>query len=372
MGVDFDAFEDSVDFCQQVIQIKPDTDFTVADFSDYLQAEKYLQEIQKRASGIAKAIKPKCIQNKISTREITEEVLPELVKMAEAVKLEAERVRICSVEDNLDNECKQEYVDFLQEICGYKIRLHRFNSQTRKKIIVYCGEKEILLKKDANGSFKAIAQINNEEKGILYIFYDNYGEESMKAVSEVLKDIRVPEEYIDLYEAYLPGNDIVQAVNYRELAYNQMDRLSESYREQQSHWNKIAVGELGSSFPNEVLYRLLTARGSYNDYCPICGEIPTNDIEWDEKDRKHRSRKLVLFKNRNTENDKAYIITIACKKCFENLRRTMQRAEFHDDTLKLYRKIVHGQHETNVEEKKVILSPVNREIIRIFKLEAKK
>ncbi|MBQ8117465.1 MAG: hypothetical protein IJ147_05350 [Lachnospiraceae bacterium] len=387
---------------QQVIFIKVDSDFQFQNVRDFLQGIDILKQIRGINERIAEKIQLKCIQNRMSTQELVQDVLPEFFskedkegKVIPGSRLRAfvddkikisDCVRIGSIVENLNNECGKDYVEFIQEISEYQyqVSLHKFNSNTRRNVVAYCHSDAIYLRDRADSKFEKIAQIDKGVTGKLYIFYDNYKEENkLQAISEILGNIGISGEYIELLEGYLPGNEFGRSVDYADFERQIHDRnggdVDPSGQPENAsvvpRWRKIAEMDFpDKDVPsNKVLYRLLTARGSYDGKCPICHYKNRLATEGGQA----KDSRLVLIRNHKIPsadgkggNKNPYIITVACKECFVKMKQSLQSAEFDPKKgeLLLTMKLAHGQHESNTEQQKVILSPVNVAIIEKFRL----
>ena len=111
----------------------------------------------------------------------------------------------------------------------------------------------------------------------------------------------------------------------------------------------------------QLINTLVTARGSYDIYCPICADIPLETFDYGEDTKKKHSRRIIVLENENpdTRKEYQYIITVACSYCFEKLRHTLSKSEFDGKRLTLTTKIAQGQHEKMKNRHQLELSPVN-------------
>lgn len=120
----------------------------------------------------------------------------------------------------------------------------------------------------------------------------------------------------------------------------------------------------------EIMYRLLTARGSYDVFCPICSDIPLEMFDYRKDTKKKHSRRIILLENENPDTNKEmpYIITVACSYCCQRLRSTLVKSEFGGKNLILRTQISLGMHEKSRSKQIIELSPVNNEVMKNFKL----
>lgn len=97
----------------------------------------------------------------------------------------------------------------------------------------------------------------------------------------------------------------------------------------------------------EIMYKLLTARGSYDVFCPICSDITLEMFDYIEDTKKKHSRRIILLENENPDTNKEvpYIITVACSYCCQRLWGTLVKSEFDEKNLILTTQISHGMHE---------------------------
>lgn len=126
-------------------------------------------------------------------------------------------------------------------------------------------------------------------------------------------------------------------------------------------WTDLSPDEVSEIDDIEILYRLLTAGGSYDIYCPICADIPLETFDYGEDTKKKHSRRIIVLENENpdTRKEYPYIITVACSYCFEKLRHTLSKSEFDGKRLTLTTQIAQGQHEKMKSRHQIELSPVN-------------
>ena len=120
----------------------------------------------------------------------------------------------------------------------------------------------------------------------------------------------------------------------------------------------------------EILYKLLTARGSYDIFCPICADIPLELFDYGEDTKKKHSRQIILLENENpdTNQEVPYVITIACSYCCQRLRNTLIKSEFDGKNLILTTQISHGMHEKTKSKQVIEMSPANIQLMKMFKI----
>ena len=61
-------------------------------------------------------------------------------------------------------------------------------------------------------------------------------------------------------------------------------------------WAELSEETLSRIDDTEILYRLLTARGSYDIFCPICADIPLELFDYGEDAKKKHSRQSFCWK----------------------------------------------------------------------------
>lgn len=95
-------------------------------------------------------------------------------------------------------------------------------------------------------------------------------------------------------------------------------------------WADFSFDGVSDTDDIEIIYRLLTARGSYAIYCSICADIPLETFDYGEDTKKKHSRKMMVLENENpdTRKEYPYIINVACSYCFEKLRHKLSKSVF--------------------------------------------
>ncbi len=79
-------------------------------------------------------------------------------------------------------------------------------------------------------------------------------------------------------EGYISNGSHTKTMNYMSRRRN----LAKVRRKLLLDWADIHLDDLGEISDNEILYRLLTARGSYDIFCPICSDIPLETFDYGE------------------------------------------------------------------------------------------
>lgn len=135
-------------------------------------------------------------------------------------------------------------------------------------------------------------------------------------------------------------------------------------------WSELKEDNLSRIDDTEILYRLLTAKGSYDIYCPICADIPLELFDYGEDTKKKHSRRIILLENENpdTNQDVPYVITAACSYCCQRLRNTLTKSEFDGKNLILTTQISHGMHEKTKSKQVIEMSPANIRLMKMFKI----
>ena len=254
--------------------------------------------------------------------------------------------------------------EFVYKITGYHVHIYRFISNTRRKIIVYFGNGKCAVKNDASKKYIEVAKYNSSDKTI-YIFYDNISNNLQQAVNSVLNDIGV-EKNLELLDGYIHNGNTTKNMSYMSRRRN----LGKVKKRLLLEWVDLEPSGLAPIYDTEILYRLLTARGSYDIFCPICGDIPLETFDYGEDTKKKHSRKIILMENENpeTNQDVPYIITVSCSYCCQRLRSTLIKSEFDGKNIILTTQISHGLHEKSKSKQQIELSPVNIEVMKKFKI----
>lgn len=230
-------------------------------------------------------------------------------------------------------------------------------------MIAYFGNKTAAIKTTASEQFKPIATYSSSNKDI-YIFYDNVPDKQM-VVASVLGELGISKNLMELLTGYIHNGNDTKTMNY----LSRRRTFARVKKKMLLDWADISSNGINVSEDNEVLYRLLTARGSYDIYCPICSDIPIETFDYGEDTIKKRSRKIIVMENENheTKNEFPYIITVGCSYCFEKLRNTLSKSEFDGKRITLTTQISQGQHERMRSRQQIELSPVNIQIMKNFK-----
>lgn len=272
-------------------------------------------------------------------------------------------VIVNEIKANTNNEFPNENREFIKKVSGFKLFVSRFDSKSKKYMIAYFGNKTAAIKTTASEQFKPIATYSSSNKDI-YIFYDNVPDKQM-VVASVLGELGISKNLMELLTGYIHNGNDTKTMNY----LSRRRTFARVKKKMLLDWADISSNGINVSEDNEVLYRLLTARGSYDIYCPICSDIPIETFDYGEDKKKKRSRKIIVMENENheTKNEFPYIITVGCSYCFEKLRNTLSKSEFDGKRITLTTQISQGQHERMRSRQQIELSPVNIQIMKNFK-----
>lgn len=356
---------------QQIIQLSCIRNMRLKSFSDFISAVKYRAVLPENLKNF---IHITCCEDMITTRDVAEQVLPVITAIPEGEKttylldeFEPKDIEIKEIWENSNNEMLVENIEFIYKITGYKIHLYRFLSNTRRKILAYFGNGVCAVKADASKKFREVASCNTADKNI-YIFYNNIPKDFQQAVNSVLEQMNVSTRNLALLEGYIHNGNTTQTMSYMSRRRN----LAKVRKKLVLDWADVCGDDIPVSHVNdmEIMYRLLTARGSYDVFCPICSDIPLEMFDYGEDTRKKHSRRIILLENENpdTDTEVPYIITVACSYCCQRLRSTLIKSEFDGRKLVLTTQISHGMHEKSRSKQIIELSPVNIEVMRKFKL----
>ncbi len=340
------------DYEQQIVRLEFLKNIHLTDFGKFLEAIRYRKKIKD--TGRDCPISISCHQTLLSTHDIINDFLPKLVTLNKN-EYSPNDVIIEKIEENTNNELPQENRDFIFNISGYKIHVSRFDSSSKKHVIAYFGNKWAKIKMDANTSFKPIARYLSNSKDI-YIFYDNVPDINV-VVSLVLKELNLSKYLMELLLGYIHNGNDTKTMNY----LSRRRTFARVKKRLVLDWADFSSDEVSDIEDIEIIYRLLTARGSYDIYCPICADIPLETFDYGEDTKKKHSRRIIVLENENpdTRKEYQYIITVACSYCFEKLRHTLSKSEFDGKQLTLTTKIAQGQHEKMKNRHQLELSPVN-------------
>ena len=330
------------------------------DFGLFLQAVDYRKRI-KEHFGTAN-LKITCHQPLLYTHDIVNTFLSKLISLNENTKrsyllseYSSDDVIIDEIQENTNNELPQENREFIFNISGYKIHVSSFDSDSKKYVIAYFGNGSAKIKLDAGATFKPIAKYLSDSKDI-YVFYDNVPNIN-KVVSSVLEELNLSKYMMELLHGYIHNGNDTKTMNY----LSRRRTFAKVKKRLILDWADFSTDEVSDINDIEILYRLLTARGSYDIYCPICADIPLETFDYGEDTKTNRSRKIMVLENENpdTRKEYPYIITVACSYCFEKLRHTLSKSEFDGKRLTLTTQIAQGQHEKMKSRHQLELSPVN-------------
>ncbi len=350
---------------QQIVCLDFLESIQLDDFGRFLQAIDYRKKIRECLGSCN--IKISCCQSKLYTYDIANIFLPQFVKLSESDRkgyllseYSDKDVIVKKVEENTNNELPIENRDFIFRVCGYKIHVCRFDSYSKKHVIAYFGDNSAKVKIEANTQFKPITTYLSGSKDI-YIFYDNIQDINI-VVSLVLKELGLSKSLMELLLGYIHNGNDTKTMNY----LSRRRTFARIKRNLILDWAELSFDNLSEIEDVEIIYRLLTARGSYDIYCPICADIPLETFDYGEDTKKKHSRKIMVLENENpdTRKEYPYIITVSCSYCFEKLRHTLSKSEFDGKRLTLTTKIAQGQHEKMKSRHQLELSPVNIMIMK--------
>lgn len=353
---------------QQIIQLSCIRDINLDSFVGFINAIKYRCMLTEE---LQKYIHISCREESISTKDIVENVLPVMVESPEGEnkrylldEFAPSDVEIAEIIENSNNEVPIENAEFVQKITGYRVHVYRFVSNSRRKILAYFGEGKCQVKTDAARKFKEVAKSSSTDRNV-YIFYDNISNNIQQAITNVLDEIGVSTKNLELLEGYIHNGNTTKTMSYMSRRRN----LAKVKKKLLLEWAELPEG-ISSINDTEILYRLLTARGSYDIFCPICSDIPMETFDYGEDTKKKHSRRIVLLENENpdTNMEVPYIITVACSYCCQRLRSTLIKSEFDGKNVILTTQIAHGLHEKTKSKQQIELSPVNIEVMKKFKL----
>ena len=356
------------DYEQQIIRLVFLHNIDLTDFGKFLEAVQYRKLIKDR--GRSCPINISCHQSLLSTHDIVNIFLPHLVtlnvnerKSYLLSEYSPNDVIIEQVVENTNNELPQENRDFILRISGYRVHVSKFDSNSKKYVIAYFGNRSAKINLQSGSSFKPFAKYSSSSKDI-YIFYDNVPDVNA-VVSTVLKELDLSKYLMELLLGYIHNGNDTKTMNYLSRRRT-FARVKKPLFLDWADFSSDVVSEIDDI---EIIYRLLTARGSYDIYCPICADIPLETFDYGEDTKKKHSRRIVVLENENpeTRNEYPYIITVACSYCFEKLRHTLSKSEFDGSRLKLTTQIAQGQHEKMKSHHQLELSPVNIMLMKKIK-----
>ncbi len=357
------------DYEQQIIRLEFLKNIDLKGFDEFLEAIQYRKKIKEYERSCP--INISCHLNILSSHDIINEFLPrymELIRDTKRSDLLSEYtpkdIIIEGIQANTNNELPHENRDFIYNIAGYRIHVSCFDSGSKKHVIAYFGNGSAEIKIDAGASFKPIAKYLSGTKDI-YIFYDNVPDINI-VVSMVLKELNLSKYLMELLLGYIHNGNDTKTMNY----LSRRRTFTRVKKKLILDWADFTSGEFTDIEDIEIIYRLLTARGSYDIYCPICADIPLETFDYGEDTKKRHSRRIVVMENENpdTRSEYPYIITVACSYCFEKLRHTLSKSEFDGKRLTLTTQIAQGQHEKMKSRHQHELSPVNIMLMRKIKL----
>lgn len=362
------SFKNSFVVGQQIIDLSCLKNITLNSFFDFIEAIKYRKMLDE---DIASKIKLSCSQERITTQNICSYLLPAMVEIPEGEKkthllgeFAPSDAEVKAIEENTNNEAQKEIRDFIVKITGYNIHLYHFESNTKRKMIAFFGGGRFSVRTESSSPFLDVARYSSDQKHI-FIFYDNFSNNAQDSISIVLAELGISKKTLELLQGYIHNGNNTKTMNY----LSRRRSIAKVRKNLVLDWRRIEADEVSPIYDNEILYRLLTARGSYDIFCPICADIPLETFDYGEDTKKKHSRKIIILENDNFETKKRvpYIVTVACSYCFEKLRNTLYKSEFDGKNLVLTTQIAHGQHEKMKSKRQIELSPVNIELMNKFK-----
>lgn len=348
------------DYEQQIVRLEFLKKIDLTDFGKFLEAIRYRKKIKD--TGRVCPISISCHQTLLSTYDIINDFLPQLVTLNENTKrsyllseYSSDNVIIEEIAENTNNELLPENREFIFIISGYKIHVSSFDSNSKNHVIAYFGNGSAKIKLDAGATFKPIAKFLSGSNDI-YIIYDNVPNIN-KVVSSVLEELNLSKYMMELLHGYIHNGNDTKTMNY----LSRHRTFAKVKKRLILDWADFSTDEVSDINDIEIFYRLLTARGSYDIYCPICADIPLETFDYGEDTKKKHSRRIIVLENENpdTRKEYPYIITVACSYCFEKLRHTLSKSEFDGKRLTLTTQIAQGQHEKMKSRHQLELSPVN-------------
>lgn len=354
---------------QQIIHLSCLQNVKLRDFSNFISAIKYRAMLSE---NLRNYIHITCKEEGISTRDIAEKVLPVITDVPKEEKnsflleeFNPADVVIEGITENSNNEMPTENIEFISKVTGYRVHLYRFISSTRRKILAYFGNGICAVKVDASKKFREVASFTETDKNI-YIFYDNIGNDIQQAVNSVLELMNVSTKNLTLLEGYIHNGNTTKTMSYMSRRRN----LAKVKKKLVLEWADLSKESLSRIDDTEILYRLLTARGSYDIFCPICADIPLELFDYVEDTKKIHSRQIILLENENpdTNQEMPYVITIACSYCCQRLRNTLTKSEFDGKNLILTTQISHGMHEKTKNKQVIEMSSANIQLMKMFKI----
>ncbi len=360
------------DYEQQIVRLEFLKKIDLTDFGKFLEAIRYRKKIKD--TGRVCPISISCHQTLLSTHDIINDFLPQLVTLNENTKrsyllseYSSDDVIIEEIAENTNNELPPENREFIFNIAGYKIHVSSFDSDSKKYVIAYFGNGSAKIKLDAGATFKPIATYSSDSKDI-YIFYDNIPDINV-VVSKVLKELDLSKYLMELLLGYIHNGNDTKTMNY----LSRRRTFAKVKKRLILDWADFSTDEVSDINDIEIIYRLLTARGSYDIYCPICADIPLETFDYGEDTKTKHSRKIMVLENENpdTRSEYPYIITVACSYCFEKLHHTLNKSEFDGKRLTLTTQIAQGQHEKMKSRHQLELSPVNILLMKKIKFRRK-
>jgi len=278
------------------------------------------------------------------------------------------RIQIRNVRANSVDECGEQMKEFLRRKTNRNFHVYSFARKGRPMSLCYIAGGAISYRESAATSFVTVAKAENISNNI-YIFCSNYGEDIKGAISAVMNDIGVSEGVLKLFDGYIQNRMSTYTLDYSSyssmVSQGRQRRMFAGRRKLDLDFARIKEQKLYlKEFNNEFIIKILSARGSYDIFCPVCADIP---IEAILKERKGKpSRSLIVLENSSarTKVEFPYVVLIACDRCKEKLSATLSRSELNDNNVALTLVVAHGQHEKVYIRHAVELSPINMSIMK--------
>lgn len=156
----------------------------------------------------------------------------------------------------------------------------------------------------------------------LVVFYSNSNEQA--ALSDVLLDMGIGNEIPVYIEHFINTDNIKQLSSSDYDKY--LERAVRDYRYAFESENVRSFLEDTTKLEMEDIFTILSGEMSYQNYCPICNDIPTLNIKGDDKVSASKNC-LAIIIPALYKGEKIYVKTICCKSCFEEYKVSLTSAE---------------------------------------------
>ncbi|MHC1746761.1 MAG: hypothetical protein AB9856_00050 [Cellulosilyticaceae bacterium] len=324
----------------------------------YANSITQLKLYQKVADSINNKVGPSTVRvsaylDKITIKEL-EVLITWLLERKQQYQPIAE-IKIGKINShNGKNLCEKSKRDILEPILGCYVFQGELNisGKNGSHLVVYVKKGQIKYKLTSKSDFETIGTTygrTNEDE--IYIF----GSTNLtvdKTLDYVLGDVKDKDgndlgndtkEIIDGIVVIKPVGITIQSNQYEKLDFNNRHNDLNNYRNADT---KIIT------YPHfkinlQVQKRILLARGSYNNQCPICKENISKLSD---------ARIFTIPYNGN------YIKGVACLKCMETMKVTLTGVHYNeqDSYLDLYCKYHLDEYQSKSRIIKVSISPVNK------------